>query len=214
VKIKNLLAGVAIASVTVTGAATISACSPAHAVSYAPASYGEYYGGHWHCYYVHDYYEYTQLVHAGHCHAGDIATLMPLYWHERYYGYYSGVGYTNHFVLPSYRTTYVNVQVNQFGRTYRSQIQSQSRSATWKSSKGRTYSGTQVKPKFTTGTKGRSFGGGSSRSRTSTGSGRTGQGSRSTGGRSFGGGTSRRSTGGGFGGSSGRSFGGGSSRRR
>jgi hypothetical protein len=199
VKIRNLVAGITLAAAAATSAV---ACSPAHADVYTPTAYGENYGGRWHCYYVHDAYEATQLIHAGHCHYGDVPTLMPLWWHERYYNYYSGGGYVNHFVLASYRPTYVNVQVNQFGRTYHNAIQSQSRLATWKSRSGKTVTGSRVKPRFST--KGRTFGGGSSRSRTSTGSGRsrTGQGSRS--GSRYGGGSSR----------SGSRFGGGSSRRR
>lgn len=186
----------------------LSACSSHGDDFYAPTAYGENYGGRWHCYYVHDAYEAQMLIHAGHCHYGDVPTLMPLWWHERYYNYYSGGGYVNHFVLASYRPTYRTVQINQFGRTYHSQIQSQSRLATWKSRSGKTVTGTRVKPKFTSGTSSKRYGGGNtrtgSRSRTSTGSGgsRTGQGSRS--GSRYGGGSSR----------SGSNFGGGSSRRR
>jgi hypothetical protein len=197
-KIRKLAASVAIGASVAAGAA---ACGTA-AYAATPASYGQYYGGAWHCYYVHDAYEATQLIHAGHCHYGDIPTLMPLWWHEEYYSYYSTSGYVNHFVLPSYRSSYRSVQITTFSRTYRSQITSLSSKASYKGRNGKTV--TAPKPKFTTGTKGRSFGGGSSRSRTSTGSGssRTGQGSRS-----------RTSTGGGSR-SSGRSFGGGTSRRR
>lgn len=209
-KIKILLGLLIAAVVALPG---LSACSPAHADVYPPTSYGQYYGNAWHCYYVSDPAEAAALIRAGHCHAGDIATPMPLWWHERYYAYYSWPGYYNHFV-PSYqRTTFVNVQVNQFGSKYRSGIQSQSRLATYRGPKGKTISGTKVKPKFTSGTSSKRYGGGNAR----TGGGTTSR-SKSTGsGSRYGSGSSRTRSGSGFGGGSSRSggsFGGGSSRRR
>lgn len=200
-KIRKLAASVAIGASVAAGAA---ACGTA-AYAATPASYGQYYGGAWHCYYVHDAYEATQLIHAGHCHYGDIPTLMPLWWHEEYYSYYSTGGYVNHFVLPSYRSSYRSVQITTFSRTYRSQISSLSSKASYKGKNGKPV--TAPKPKFSS--KARTFGGGGSRSRTSTGSGSSSR-SRSTGGSSRTGQGSRS----GGGSSSGRSFGGGSSRRR
>jgi hypothetical protein len=199
VKISSKLAGIALVGALATTGLT--GCSGQNDGDYAPASYGQYYGGAWHCYYVSDPYEAQQLIRTGHCHYGDVPTLMPLWWHERYFGFYSGPSYYNRYVSPTYRSTYVNVQVNSFGRTYRSQIQGQSQLATWKSSSGKTVSGTKVKPRFTSGTGGQRYGGGSSRTGSRSGSGSSGSCCKSRSGGSFGGGSR-----------SGGSFGGGSSR--
>jgi hypothetical protein len=209
-KIRNLVAGFTLAAAAATG---LTACGTAHADVYPPAAYGENYGGHWHCYYVHDAFEATQLIRAGHCHYGDIPTLMPGYWHARYDNYYSWPGYYNHYVPAAYRSTYVRVNVNQFNRQNAGLIKRQATSARYVGKGGRIIPGTQVKPRYTSGTQKQRYGSGSSRtgsgtggtssrSRYGSGSSRTGQGSRSG---------SRSSSGGS---SSGRSFGGGSSRRR
>lgn len=171
---------------------------------YAPAAYGQYYGGVWHCYYTPgDPAEAIALTAAGLCHHGWIATPMPLAWQQEYWAYYDSPAYYARFVPRSYRSTYTRSEAA-FGRSYRSRIATLSRSATWRSSAGGTFKGSSLgKIRFGSGTSfgssGSRFGGGPARGGTA-GSGGSLSRSGSSGSRSggFGGGSARS---GGFSGS-------------
>lgn len=157
-RIAALIAGLFIAVAGVAG------CSHPVPVAYAPAAYGEVVNGVGHCYWDDDPYEAQQLFAAGLCPAGWVATPMPLYWHERYYGYYSSPAYVNSYVLASHRTIYVTHETT-FRTTYSSQIAAQAKTATWKGSNGKTVSGAKVdtaKMKFSTGSGSNSSQGGGS----------------------------------------------------
>lgn len=163
-RIAALIAGLFIA------VAALAGCSHSAPVSYAPAAYGEVIGGVGHCYYDDDPYEAQQLLAAGLCPAGWIPTIMPLYWHEEYYSYYSSPSYYNRYVLVSHRTVYVTHETT-FHTTYSSQITSASSKATYKGSNGKTVTGTTAKMKFSTGSGSTgNVGGGSLRAGTSGGS--------------------------------------------
>lgn len=157
-RIAALIAGLFIA------VAALAGCSHPANVSYAPAAYGETINGVGHCYYDDDPYEAQQLLAAGLCPAGWVPTAMPLYWHEEYYSYYSSPAYYNRYVLVSHRTVYVTHETT-FHTTYSSQITAASSKATYKSSNGKTVTGTTAKMKFSTGSGSNStMGGGSLRS--------------------------------------------------
>lgn len=133
--------------------AATAGCSRPAPVAYAPAAYGEVVNGVGHCYYDDDPYEAQQLFAQGLCPAGWVPTPMPLYWHERYYSYYSSPAYYNTYVIASHRTVYVTHETT-FRTTYSSQITAQAKTATWKGSNGKTVSGSKVntaKMKFSTG---------------------------------------------------------------
>jgi len=143
--------------------AALAGCSHSTPVSYAPAAYGETINGVGHCYWDDDPYEAQQLLAAGLCPAGWVPTAMPLYWHEEYYSYYSSPAYYNRYVLVSHRTVYVTHETT-FHTTYAKQITTASAKATYKSSSGKTVTGTTAKMKFSTGSGSNStMGGGSLR---------------------------------------------------
>ena len=168
------------------GGAALPGCGASQPVTYAPAAYGI--SGQ--CYYAQDPAEAVALENAGLCPRSWVPTLMPLAWHEMYYGYYDSPVYYSRYVPASRRTVYVSRQ-RSFGSTYKSRITTLSRTATYRGSNGGTVKGTKVgKAQFGSGTAGTSLGGGS-RNRTGTsGSGtrsRTGTGGSRSGG--FGGGS-------------------------
>lgn len=154
-------------------AAALAGCSHPAPVAYAPAAYGEVLHGAGYCYWDDDVYEAQQLFAQGLCPAGWVPAQMPLYWHERYYSYYSSPAYYNTYVIASHRTVYVTHETT-FRTTYSSQITAQAKTATWKGSNGKTVSGAKVdtaKMKFSTGSGSTGkVGGGSLRSGSSGGS--------------------------------------------
>lgn len=158
---------------TLTAIAALTGCSHSAPVSYSPAAYGEVVGGQGRCYYDDDVYEAQQLLLDGSCPAGWVAYPMPLAWHESYWGFYSSPSYYNRYVIVSHRTVYVSHETT-FHTTYSTQINTASKTATYKGSNGKTVSGSKVdtaKMKFSTGSGSNStMGGGSLRSGTSGGS--------------------------------------------
>jgi hypothetical protein len=173
------------------GGAALAGCGASQPVTYAPAAYGV--SGQ--CYYVQDPAEAVALENAGLCPRSWVPTLMPLYWHEEYYGYYDSPVYYSRYVPASHRTVYVSRQ-RSFGSTYKSRITAVSGTATYRGSNGTTAKGARVaKAQFGSGTSGTSFGGGSRGKTGTSGSGTSGK-SRS------GSGISGGSRSGGFGGGS------------
>lgn len=155
--------------------ASVTGCGGGQQEVYPPAAYGEVYGGVGHCYYSSSLAEATMLLSGHYCPAGWIPTPMPIWWHERYYGYYSSTRYMTIGVPHSSWGTYRTVQ-SSFGRTYKVQIRKQGAYA-------RTYQPRGVVIRKTTTTR--------SGTRSQTGSGYTSRKSTSTGGSGY---TSRRST--------------------
>lgn len=178
---------------------TLTGCGNDPPVTYAPAAYGEVVGGQGRCYFDDDAYEAQQLLAAGLCPAGWVAYPMPLYWHERYYSYYSSPSYYDRYVLVSHRTVYVTHETT-FHTTYATAITTASKTASYKGSNGKTVTGPNTGNIKFGGGSGRvqQFGGGSGRTGAIGGStGGTSGGSKSgsggtTGGKSFGGGSGRR----------------------
>ena len=130
-------------------ALALAACSSPHpvpvaAVSYAPAAYGVPVGNSFNCYYVDDIDEVPALVHAGLCPTNSIAVAMPLAWHETYASYYASPAYYSTYIPVTRRTTYVNVTVVNFNKTYSSQISTASKTAVYKDNTGKTVSGSTL----------------------------------------------------------------------
>ena len=174
-------------------AAALAGCGSSQPVTYTPAAYGV--PGH--CYYVDDPAEAYALRAAGLCPHSWAPTVMPLAWHEQYYGYYDSPAYYGHYVPAGARTGYVRQQTS-FGHAYHTVIAKASKTATYRSSAGGTVSGSKItvsKAKFGSGTSfgqtGTTHGGGT---------GRTGGGSVSHGGGTGRGGGTSGSHSGGFGG--------------
>lgn len=115
-------------------------------VTYAPAAYGV--PGH--CYYIDYPAEATALIAAGLCPSSWVATQAPLSWEEEYDDYYSSPAYYTRYVPAAYRTVYVRTETT-FRTTYRVQIASASKSATYKGSNGTTVTGSAPTLKFTSG---------------------------------------------------------------
>lgn len=142
-----------------TAIAALAGCSSGTPVSYAPAAYGQ----NGDCYYVDSPAEATALLAAGLCPAGWVAYPAPLVWRESYYPYYSSPAYYGRYVPVSYRTVYVTHETT-FHTTYSSAITTASSKATYKTSTGKTVTGTTAKMKFSTGSGSNStMGGGSLR---------------------------------------------------
>jgi hypothetical protein len=178
----------------------VSGCAGSGQQTYAPAAYGQ----NGQCYYVDSPAEAIALQNAGLCPRTWVPTLMPMAWHEMYYGFYDSPGYYNVYVPSRYRTVYVHHEVS-FGRSYKSSISHLASRGTYKSSSGSTVTGkTILKGKSTFGsgtsfgTSGSKYGSGSLRSGTRSGSGSTGgytsRTSTRSGGSSFGGGGLRSSS--------------------
>jgi hypothetical protein len=130
--------------------------------TYRPAAYGEK-GA---CYYVDDPQEAIELQRAGYCGEKNhywTPMIMPIFWHQMYYPYYSSPAYYNNYVPVVRRTTY---QTNErtFGTTYKSEIKRESAKAKYKSSKGKIVTGNKVKSSQFAGT--RNKGGSGSRTKT------------------------------------------------
>lgn len=138
------------------GFAALAGCAGTP-VTYAPAAYGV--PGQ--CYYVQNPAEAVALEAAGLCPSTWVPTLMPLAWHQMYYGYYDSPVYYDRYVPASSRTAYVSRQ-RTFGTAYKTKITALSRTATYKGSNGSTVKGAKVaRTQFGSGTSGTTFGGGS-----------------------------------------------------
>jgi hypothetical protein len=194
-----------LACLAVAGAVLLAGCGlSSQPVAYAPAAYGV--PGH--CYYVNSPAEALALRAAGLCPSSWAPTAMPGYWLDEYYAYYDSPAYYNTYVPRAYRTIYIHTETRYYS-AHRATILTAEKSATYRSSSGRTVKGATItsKARFGSGTSfgqtGARYGGGSGRSSSHT--------SYSSSRSSFGGGSGRSS----FGSSStGRSsgFGGGSGR--
>lgn len=171
----NLIQKVSVAAAAVMGANALAGCGlDTSDPTYTPASYYQSVNGVNDCYYVTSPAEVQALIQAGDCPTNSVATLMPVYWEEEYYSYYSSPAYYNTYVPASSRSIYVKYTIVSFKSKYSSGITKYSSKATYKSSAGGTVSGSKVSSK--------SYGGGS---RVSSGSG-YGGGSRSSGTKSYG----------------------------
>jgi hypothetical protein len=158
----------AIAAAALT-AVSVAGCSSAPApLTYAPAAYGV--PGH--CYYADSPAEAVALQAAGLCPRSWAATLMPAPWQEEYYSYYDSPAYYDTYVPARVRTVYVQREAT-FGKSNQAAIKTRSKTATYRTSSGKTVKGTQLtgKVKYGSGTSfgssGQKYGGGSLRSGTS-----------------------------------------------
>lgn len=160
---RRLAAASVAAAITAT---VLAGCAHHHAVavvttqpaSYAPAAYGQQVGNVFDCYYVDSPAEVAPLVAAGLCPPNAVPTMMPLIWHETYASYYDSPGYYNTYIPVARRTTFVNVTVVNFNKTYGPQITAQSKNATYKSNTGTIVKGSALPSTGVT------FGGGNARS--------------------------------------------------
>lgn len=87
------------------------------------------------------YYLYSPWECWGH-HPG-MPMYMPLWWHQRYAGYYDSPAYIQGYVPGRYRSTATS-RSRTFEKTYSTAIRSSSRYAAYKGSNGQRYSGTKV----------------------------------------------------------------------
>jgi len=157
------------AALAVAAVLPLAACGgyneAAGAVTYAPAAYGV--SGH--CYYVNSPAEVTALEAAGLCPRSWAPALMPTAWEDEYYSYYDSPAYYDTYVPARVRTVYVRTETT-FGKSNRTAITTRSKTATYRTSTGKTVKGTSVtaKAKFGSGTSfgtsGQKYGGGSLRS--------------------------------------------------
>lgn len=130
---------------------------------YTPAAYYQTVGGVNDCYYVSTPAEAVDLMSQGLCPAHSVPTLMPVYWEEEYYSYYSSPAYYDTYVPASYRSRYTSVTITMFKTKYSKQISTASSKAVYKSSTGGTVTGNKVATKsFGSGSRTtKSYGGGS-----------------------------------------------------
>lgn len=154
---KKILATVILAASVLVG------CGGGQAVAYRPISYGE----NNQCYYVNSPAEVIALQAQGLCQAGWAPTLMPLYWHQRYWNYYSSPSYYNVYVPASSRTVYVASE-RSWGSINKSSIATASKTATYQGSNGKTVTADKIGvAKYGGGSRfgpvGTKFGGGSGR---------------------------------------------------
>ena len=110
-------------------------------VTYTPAAYGE----NGHCYYVEDPHEVDTLWSDGRCDRSWTPTLMPIFWHEMYYPYYSSPAYYNRYVPVATRTVYVQHSTT-FYTANKSAILTAEKQATYRGSDGKTVKGNKVAP--------------------------------------------------------------------
>lgn len=147
------------------GAITLAGCgstSSGQAATYTPAAYYQTIGGVNDCYYAASPTEVTNLIAAGLCPANSVATVMPLSWDEEYFSYYSSPSYYNTYMPVSYRTHYTHVTIVSFSKTYSTAIKTASAKATYKSSTGKTVTGTSKLKFGTTTSKSKTVHGGGS----------------------------------------------------
>jgi len=174
--IAALIAGLFIAVAALAG---LSGCSHTP-VSYAPAAYGVQAGSVYDCYYVYGNAEVNTLIARGYCPVGSVPTRMPDSYLDTYFSYYDSPAYYDTFVPSPVRTVYISTYHTYYVQ-HTAVINTASKSATWKSSSGKTVPGTKVntaKMKFSTGSGSNStMGGGSLRSGTGKASGDTSGGS-------------------------------------
>lgn len=109
---------------------------------YTPAAYYQTIGGVNECYYASTPLEVADLINAGLCPRNSVATIMPLSWEEEYWAYYSSPAYYNTYMPVSYRSHYTSVTIVSFSRTYSKQITTAETHAVYKSSTGKTTTGT------------------------------------------------------------------------
>lgn len=153
--------------------AALGGCARHRTVSYAPAAYGMQVGNVYECYYVDNPAEVQTLIARGLCPVGAVPTRMPESRLDEYFAYYDSPAYYNTYVPAAYRTGYINTYHSYYVQ-HVTVINAASRSASWKSSDGKTVSGSQVdtaKMTFSTGSGSTStMGGGSLRGGSSGGS--------------------------------------------
>src|SRR4051794_26586120 len=79
------------------------ACGGGRPVAYRPIAFGE----NGHCYYAQDPGEALALQRTGLCPPDWTPTVMPAYWHHRYWNYYSSPAYYRVYVPEPARSVYV-----------------------------------------------------------------------------------------------------------
>lgn len=180
------------ATATILTGAALSACDD-QPIDYTPAAYGEVIGGVGHCYYTDNIGEAYLLRSTGACPASWIPWPMPVYWHDRYWSYYSSSAWIDRYVPITQRATYRTTYITNYYNVNKSGIATYSKSAIWKGSNGKTVTGTSSKVTFGGGS-GRTYSGsgGTTVKRDSSSSYRSSTTSRSSSGTSFGGGSGRR----------------------
>lgn len=109
------------------------------------AAYGVQNGSVFDCYYVDDIGEVAALEQAGLCPPGSTAMAAPLLWRETNWAYYSSPAYYNAYIPVGYRSHYATVYVVSFNSQYSKQISTAESNAVYKTSGGKTVSGSSVK---------------------------------------------------------------------
>lgn len=143
---RTILAALAI----VLAAAGCGSLGSSQPVTYAPAAYGA--SGQ--CYYVTSPAEVVALERAGLCPPDWGAAPMPASWLEEYYAFYDSPAYYDTYVPVKIRTVYV-ARERSFGRSHSTAIRTLASKARYRSSTGRTVTGTTVraaKARFGSGT--------------------------------------------------------------
>ena len=114
------LCAVGAAVVAVFAAVAVAVSGPSAPAS-AYASYGQYVGSSFNCYYVQSTAEVATDIALGYCPAHSVAVHVPLGWEESHWYIYDSDTYINRVIPVSSRSTYRSYTVN-FGKTYSSSI--------------------------------------------------------------------------------------------
>lgn len=154
---KKIFLSIIMAAVMLTG------CGGGHHVAYRPIAYGE----NNQCYYVNNPVETIALQQAGLCQPGWAPTIMPIYWHQRYWNYYASPSYYRTYVPVASRSTYVASEKS-WGSTNKTAIATEAKRATYQGSNGKTVTADKIgAAKYGGGARfgptGTKFGGGSAR---------------------------------------------------
>lgn len=132
---RRLLAALAVLLGTLAGAA---GCGHG-ATTYAPAAYGE----NGHCYYLDYPAEAVTLIHDGLCPSSWIPWPMPASWEADYAPYYDSPAWYDTYVPRANRTVYVH-HITTYMHTHAAIIRQDASEARYRSSTGKTVSGTTV----------------------------------------------------------------------
>lgn len=85
-----------------------------------------------------------QYIQRGWCHAGWAPTYIPMSMYETYYPYYSSPVFYNTYIPMGYRTGYISYE-HSFGTTYRTQIATLDRTASYRGTNGKTTTYNNIK---------------------------------------------------------------------
>lgn len=152
----------AIFAIIITGF-ILTGCAHSQRIAYQPTSFGE----NGHCYYVDSPYEAQELIRSGMCPSDWIPYPISPLFHQRYFNYYASPSYYRVYVPVASRSSYASSEKS-WGSSNRTAIATESKTATYKGSNGKTVTADKIGvAKYGGGSRfgpvGTKFGGGSGR---------------------------------------------------